>query len=58
MSKLTNHDSVNKNALGESGTEVATMQSASQNYEDHGRLAVFVENSDKARYFSKSKKRR
>ena len=58
MSKLTDHDSVNNNAIGESDSGVVTQQSTSQKIEDHGRLAVFVENSDKASYFSKSKKRR
>ena len=55
MSKLTDHDDVRKNALGESDEGVAALQSSSQNFEDHGRLAVFVENSDTTSYFSRSK---
>ena len=56
MSKLTDQDSVNNNAIGESDSGVATLQTTSQNVEEHGRLAVFIEYPDKANYFCKSKK--
>ena len=58
MSKLTDHDSVNNNVIGECDSGVVTLQTTSQNIEEHGRLAVFVEYSGKANYFSKSKKRK
>ena len=58
MSKLSDHDSVNNNVIRERDSDVVTLQTTSQSIEDHGRLAIFVENSGKADYFSKSKKRK
>lgn len=58
MPNSNNRSSVRNSAITENENLSSVPSSIADNTQEHGRLAVFVEHSSKANYFSKSKKSR
>lgn len=56
MAKVNNHGTANNNAIRDSDSFASVPQNTSKNFQEHGRLAVFIEYPSKSDYFTKPKK--